>query len=68
MTKAEYQSMKRSLRGDLAEARGAFGNWRSCQSCSDYTTSLYCDEHALAMQGYAEAQNALGNHIRIFRS
>ncbi len=68
MTKAEYRSVRKSLRDDLNEARGAFSNWRNCENCAEYTTSLYCDEHTAAMQGYADAQNAFGSHVRMSRS
>lgn len=67
MTKAEYQNIRKSLRNDLIEARGAFADWRKCQNCADYSTSLYCDEHTSAMQVYADTQNAFGSNVRIFR-
>ena len=67
MTKVEYQNIKKSLRNDMTEARGAFADWRKCQNCADYSTSLYCDAHTSAMQGYANAQNAFGNHVRMSR-
>lgn len=67
MTMAEYQNIRKSLRDDMTEARGAFADWRKCQNCADHTTSLYCDEHTGAMQVYADAQNAFGNHVRISR-
>lgn len=67
MTKAEYRHIKQSLRDDLNEARGAFANWRTCENCAEHTTSLYCEEHGATMQRYADAQNAFGDHVRMYR-
>jgi len=67
MTKGEYRSIKQSLRYNLNEARGAFANWRNCKNCAEHTTSLYCDEDGARMQRYADAQEALGNHVRMHR-